>query len=350
MRDLVTGLRYVGKGQRWVFQHGRWWGFGLLPALVTLVLNGLLLVALALWGTDLVTWATPFADDWSSPWAGLLRGVFVFLLFAAALAFGVLAFTAVTLMVGEPFYERLSEAVEESEGYCPAGPDRPWYTELWRGIADSVYVLLRAVGFGLLFFVLGFVPAVGQSVVPAVGFLVSGFFLTLELASVAMQRRDIPVRERMALLRRRKALAVGFGTPYVLAFLVPLVAVVLMPGAVAGAALLVRDLTGAEDGPGEAAGPRQAADGTPQPYGAPPAAPGPYAPAPGPYPQAHPAANPYATPQQKQAPVPPARPQAPQQWPQPPQAQPYGQQPYGQPDPRSAYPPPQPPQGPPAGR
>jgi CysZ protein len=51
-------------------------------------------------------------------------------------------------------------------------------------------------------------------------------------------------------------LVLGFGVPVVLAFLVPVVAVVLMPGAVAGATLLVRELVpapvGAADRPGEA--------------------------------------------------------------------------------------------------
>jgi CysZ protein len=40
----------------------------------------------------------------------------------------------------------------------------------------------------------------------------------------------------------------GFGTPLGLAFLVPFVAVFLMPGAVAGATLMARDLLDEETG------------------------------------------------------------------------------------------------------
>ncbi|WP_329152230.1 EI24 domain-containing protein [Streptomyces sp. NBC_01456] len=242
MRDLVAGMRYLGKGQRWVAQHGRWWGFGLIPALIALVLYAGVLTALALWSGDIAAWATPFADGWGEPWQGLLRGVFVALLFAGGLTLSVLTFTAVTLLIGDPFYESLSRAVEESEGHCPPDPDRPLWQEIWIALRDSVHVLLRAAGFGILLFVLGFVPFLGQTVIPAVGFCVSGFFLAVELTSVAMQRREIPVRERLRLLRGRKGLAVGFGTPVVLLFLIPFVAVVLMPGAVAGATLLVREL------------------------------------------------------------------------------------------------------------
>ncbi|MCI0383032.1 EI24 domain-containing protein [Streptomyces sp. CNQ085] len=245
MGDLMTGARYLGQGQKWVLRNGRWFGFGLLPALITLVLYTAALIALGFWADDLAVWATPFADGWSSPWGGLLRGTFTVLLFAGGLLMAVLTFTAVTLLVGDPFYESLSEKVEEFEGGCPEGPDVPLLRGLWISLCDSLYVLVRALAFGVVLLLLGFVPVAGQTVVPVLGLVVSGFFLALELTSVAMQRRDIPVRERMRLLRGRKALAVGFGTPLALCFLVPLAAVFLMPGAVAGAALLVRDLTGA---------------------------------------------------------------------------------------------------------
>ncbi|MCZ9341205.1 EI24 domain-containing protein, partial [Streptomyces sp. TRM76130] len=97
---------------------------------------------------------------------------------------------------------------------------------------------------GVLLFALGFVPVVGQTVVPVIGFFVTGFFLTEELTSVALQRRGVVLRDRLALLRSRKTLVWGFGTPLGLAFLVPVVAVFLMPGAVAGATLLARELLG----------------------------------------------------------------------------------------------------------
>lgn len=297
MRDLVAGMRYLGKGQRWVAQHGRWWGFGLIPALIALVLYAAVLTVLALWSGDIAAWATPFADGWGSPWQGLLRGVFVGLLFAGGLMLSVLTFTAVTLLIGDPFYESLSEKVEESEGYCPPSPDRPVWQEIWIALRDSVHVLLRAAGFGILLFVLGFVPFLGQTVIPAIGFCVSGFFLAVELTSVAMQRRDVPVRERLRLLRGRKALAIGFGTPVVLLFLIPFVAVVLMPGAVAGATLLVRDLVDEEEPPAPVPAGQDRA-------GAPYAQPGGFGPAPGPFPASQ------GQPQAPQYPHPPSGPES----------------------------------------
>jgi CysZ protein len=244
MRDLGVGFGYLVKGQRWVARHGRQYGFGLLPGLLTLLLYLGLLVCLAVWGDDLIAWATPFADDWPSPWLGLFRGLLTAVLFALALLIAVLTFTAVTLLVGQPFYEALSARVDRSVSPDGTAPESglPLWRELWISARDSLRVLVRATVWSILLFALGFLPVVGQTVVPVLGFVVTGFFLVEELTAVALQRREVELRERLALLRGRKRLVWGFGTPLAAAFVVPLVAVFLMPGAVAGATLMAREL------------------------------------------------------------------------------------------------------------
>ena len=203
---------------------------------------------LALWGADFVSWATPFADDWSSPWLGLFRGFLTAVLFALALLLSVVTFTAVTLLLGQPFYENLSEKVDRDVSPDGTAPESglPLWRELLISARDSLRIVARALVWGVLLFALGFIPFVGQTVVPVIGFFVTGFFLTEELTAVALQRRGVVLRDRLTLLRSRKTLIWGFGTPLAVAFLVPFVAVFLMPGAVAGATLMARDLMGEE--------------------------------------------------------------------------------------------------------
>ncbi|MFJ9906259.1 EI24 domain-containing protein [Streptomyces sp. NPDC101152] len=253
MRDLGAGFTYLLKGQRWVARHGRQYGVGLLPGLITLVLYAAALVALALWGGDLVVRATPFADAWSSPWQGVFRGLFTAVLFALGLLLAVVTFTAVTLLIGQPFYENLSEKVDRDVSPDGTAPQSglPLWRELWISARDSLRIVVRAALWGVLLFALGFIPFVGQTVIPVLGFLVTGFFLTEELTSVALQRRGVELRARLALLRSRKTLVWGFGAPLAVAFVVPFVAVFLMPGAVAGATLMARELTGEESTEGE---------------------------------------------------------------------------------------------------
>ncbi|MFE4579557.1 EI24 domain-containing protein [Streptomyces chartreusis] len=248
MRDLGAGFRYFLKGQRWVARHGKQYGFGLIPGLITLVLYAGALVALALWGEDFVSWSTPFADDWSSPWQGLFRGFLTALLFILGLLLSVVTFTAVTLLIGQPFYENLSEKVDRDVSPDGTAPESglPLWRELWISGRDSLRIVLRAALWGVLLFALGFTPVVGQTVVPVLGVVVTGFFLTEELTAVALQRRRVELRDRLTVLRSRKTLIWGFGTPLAAAFLIPFVAVFLMPGAVAGATLMARELLGEE--------------------------------------------------------------------------------------------------------
>ncbi|WP_328313018.1 EI24 domain-containing protein [Streptomyces sp. NBC_00442] len=252
MRDIGAGFGYLVKGQRWAAGHGRSLGIGLLPGLITLVLYAGALIGLAYGADDVAGWATPFADGWSSPWLGLFRGFLTVLVFALGLFLAVISFTAVTLLVGQPFYEKLSADVDraESGGAAPES-GLPLWRELWISARDSLRVLVRVAFYGIVLFGLGFVPVIGQSVIPAIGFCVTGFFLAEELTAVALQRRGMELRPRLALLRSRRLLVLGFGVPLALAFVVPLVAVFLMPGAVAGATLMVRDLLGESDGSGE---------------------------------------------------------------------------------------------------
>ncbi|MFF3453916.1 EI24 domain-containing protein [Streptomyces sp. NPDC002730] len=264
MRDFGVGFGYLIKGQRWVGGHGRWFGFGLLPGLVTLVLYTAALVSLAYGADDLTAWATPFADDWTSPWQGLFRGFFTALVFVFGLFLAVITFTAVALLVGQPFYESLSEQVDRSEGGDVPESGLPLWRELWISARDSLRVVARVVLYGVLLFALGFIPVVGQTVVPAIGFCVSGFFLAEELTAVALQRRGVELKERLALLRGRRMLTLGFGVPLALAFLVPFVAVFLMPGAVAGATLMVRDLEAPSE-PSEPSDPPVTANPAPAP-------------------------------------------------------------------------------------
>jgi len=244
MRDFGAGFGYLLQGQKWVGRNGRWFGFGLLPGLVTFVLYVGALAGLFYGADDLTAWATPFADDWGSPWQELIRNTLTFLVFALGLFLAVITFTAVTLLIGQPFYESLSEAVDRSEGGEVPESGLPLWRELWISARDSLRVLVRVAFFGILLFAAGFVPVVGQTVVPVLGFCVSGFFLTQELTSVALQRRGIEFKERLAMLRGRRMAALGFGVPLTLSFLIPFVAVLLMPGAVAGATLMARELNG----------------------------------------------------------------------------------------------------------
>ncbi|MEU7859861.1 EI24 domain-containing protein [Nonomuraea sp. NPDC049141] len=235
VRDFVAGVGFFLQGVGWVAKHGRWWLFGLIPALLAFAVYVVALIFLGTNATDMAEFLTPFADTWG--WRDLFRTLIAIALVLGGLALAVLTFTALTLAVGEPFYEKLSAMVDP----LPGAEEQPWWRTLPRSLRDSLVTLGYVLLFTVPLFFLGFVPVVGQTVAPVLGAMVSGFFLTVELTTLALERRGMARKERFALLRGNKAGALGFGVVVFLLFLVPFVAVIAMPAAVAGAALLVRN-------------------------------------------------------------------------------------------------------------
>ncbi|WP_229705759.1 EI24 domain-containing protein [Micromonospora sonchi] len=213
---------------------------GVVPALISGALFLAAYATLLFFVGDLAAAVTPFADDWSAAARSVVRVI-------AALAFlglggllMVLTFTAVTLVVGDPFYEKISERVEERYGGTPDSVEVPFWPSLRRSIADSLRLMALAVLIGIPLFVAGFIPLVGQTVVPVIGAAVGGWLLAVELVGAPFYRRGKRLPDRRAALKADRPTALGFGVAVFVCFLIPLGAVLLMPAAVAGAALLAR--------------------------------------------------------------------------------------------------------------
>ncbi|WP_396449807.1 EI24 domain-containing protein [Actinomadura sp.] len=241
LKDLFSGAGYLARGIGWTARHPAQWLFGLIPALIVLAVYAAALVFLAFQIDDLAAWTTGFADGWADAARTSARVVAGVAIYGSALFLAMITFTAVTLLVGDPFYEAIAVRVEESRGGAPPEPDVPLLVQLGRAIKDTLVIGAIALAFAVVFFACGFLPVVGQTVVPVVAALVSGYFLAGELTSIALERRGVLRKERFARMRADRPLVVGFGATTFVVFLIPLGAVLAMPGAVAGATLLARE-------------------------------------------------------------------------------------------------------------
>lgn len=237
LRDFFAGAGYLGRGLGWTLRNPGQWLFGLVPALVALVLYGSALLALGWYAGDLAKTITPFADHWSQGIRQTLRVLTSLSLFGAGAFVAAVTYTGTVLAIGTPFYEKLAEQVD---GRLP-GARQSLPAQFLRGIGDTIVLGLAATAFAVLFFALGFIPVIGQTVVPVLAATVTGYFLTGELTAIALERRGLARRERFLLLKANRSLAVGFGAATVVLFMIPLGAVVVMPGAIVGATLLARE-------------------------------------------------------------------------------------------------------------
>ncbi|SCL40398.1 CysZ protein [Micromonospora pallida] len=234
---LLRGLALYARSPRLML-------LGILPALITGVLFLGAFAALVYFVDDLAALVTPFADDWSATPRNLVRVMAGLALLGIGGLVGVLTFTAVTLVVGDPFYEKISERVEQRYGGTPGEVEVPFWGSLRRSVVDSLRLVAISVLIGIPLFVAGFIPVVGQTVVPVVGAVIGGWVLALELVGAPFYRRGMRLPDRRRVLRADLPTSLGFGVAVFVCFLIPLGAVLIMPAAVAGAALLTRRILG----------------------------------------------------------------------------------------------------------
>jgi CysZ protein len=240
VRQFLTGAGLLGRGLGLVLRSPRLLALGLLPALIAGVLYAVALGVLIDFLPRLSAGATWFADGWAAGWRDLIRVLAGIGVAGVAVLLGILTFTAVTLLIGDPFYERISELVEDQFGGVPDAVEVGFWRSLARSLVDSVRLIGLSILVGIPLFLLGLLPFVGQTVIPVLGGAIGGWLLAVELTGVPFQRRGQRLRHRRKALRAQLPLTLGFGVAVFLCFLLPLGAILLMPAAIAGATLLSR--------------------------------------------------------------------------------------------------------------
>jgi CysZ protein len=231
-REFATGAGLLGRGLGLILRSPRLLLLGLVPALISGTLYIVALVLLIRFLPDLAAQVTWFADDWSGEVRGATRVLGGLAVLGLGLLISVLTFTA--------FYEKISELVEDRFGGVPDAVDVGFWRALRRSLTDSLKLVGVSVLLGIPLFLLGFVPFVGQTVVPVLAAAVGGWLLALELTGVPFQRRGRRLSHRRSVLTGNKPLTLGFGVAVFATFLIPLGAILMMPAAVAGATLLAR--------------------------------------------------------------------------------------------------------------
>ncbi|GAA1724857.1 EI24 domain-containing protein [Microcella frigidaquae] len=237
VRELLAGAALVPRGfALWRTRPGAM-ALGMVPALIAATLIAVVLITLGLNVEALAQAITPFADGWAERDRGILRTLLALLLVAGAITATIYTFTTLTLLIGDPFYERIWRAAEEDLGGFTPSPLR-----FWRSVGDGVLLVLRALGYALTTWVIGLIPVVGSVAAAIVGPMLAGHLIARELTTRPFQARGIDLTGRGRLLRGSRSRELGFGIATQLVFLVPGGAIAVMPAAVAGATRLARDV------------------------------------------------------------------------------------------------------------
>jgi CysZ protein len=247
VREFVTGVGLLGRGFGRYRRDPGLLIAGIVPALIAAIVVLGALGVLIYFATDISDAMTPFADHWASWPRDLIRIAAGISLVGVSGLVAFVTFTSITLAIGDPFYEKIAEHVEDEIGGVPNAVTIPWWRSFGQGVVESIRLVAVSAIVGIPLFLAGFLPVVGQTAVPVLGALIGGWFLAIELVGAPFARRGLRLADRRRVLRQNRPLALGFGAAVFVCFLVPLGAIVTMPAAVAGGALLAHRVLG----PGE---------------------------------------------------------------------------------------------------
>lgn len=237
VRELLAGAALVPRGFGFWRRRPGVMALGMLPAIIAGALIAAVLIALGLNVEALAQAITPFADGWAERDRGVLRTVLALVIVAGAIIGTVYTFTTLTLLIGDPFYERIWRAAEAELGDFTPSPLR-----FWRSFGDGLLLVLRAMGFALITGLVGLIPVVGSVTAAVLGPVLAGHLIARELTTRPFEARGITASERARLLRGSRARELGFGIATQLFFLIPGGAIAVMPAAVVGAAHLARSV------------------------------------------------------------------------------------------------------------
>jgi CysZ protein len=239
---FFTGVGFFWKGFAYWGRRPSLMALGAVPALVVGLVIVAVLVTLGFFLDELAALVTPFADSWGEVYRETLRLAVGAAILVAAMLLVVVTFTAATLAVGDPVYERIWLRAERDLGSFDAPVELPF----WAGVRRAAGSGLRLVGFtliaGVLVFGIGLIPVVGAVLGPACGWLVGGWAVARELLSRPVDARDLDRRAESAVRAANRPLILGFGLMVYIVFLIPFAAVVAMPAAVVGSTMLFRKL------------------------------------------------------------------------------------------------------------
>lgn len=230
--QFAAGLGYFVAGWRLLAQRQ------LLPfVILPVVINSVLMIGLIwLFFANIGTWLEAMLPSYLE-W---LSVVLIPLLFIMLLVLFYFTFTMLANFIAAPFNALLAEKVEQQltgeklteMGIASLLADLP--RMLKREWQKILYSLPRLVAL----FLLGFVPVLGQTVVPLLTFAFGAWLLAIQYCDYPFDNHKISFARMRNALAQQKVMNFTFGSLVSLFTMIPLLNLVVMPVAVCGASVM----------------------------------------------------------------------------------------------------------------
>ncbi len=228
--NIFRGLGYLYQGLGLLFKPGIW-PYVVVPLTINLILFSLIIAyayqQFNFWIVSILDWLPGWLSfvDW------LLWMTFgLFILFIVIFTFNLLA-----NLIAAPFNGFLAEAVER---YLVGEPSRQKPRTLAKEVLVSLVREVRKMGYylprALLLFLLGLIPFI-TPIAPLLWFLFGAWMMAIQYLDYPMDNNRISFGRMRLELQEQRLTPLGFGSGVLLVAMVPLLNLIIMPAAVAGA-------------------------------------------------------------------------------------------------------------------
>lgn len=229
MRAFIAGAAYPFRALGALSRTPALWGYVVLPIVLNVLVGIALYAALLVGGLRWIDSAVAGLPEWAAPLGIVLQALLVVALLVA-IGFVLVRFGVV---LGSPFYGRLSERLEAqltgqeppSEPLSAAGVAR----DIGRALAFELKKLLLTLAIGLPLLLLGLIPVAGAAFATAGGIALGATIACLDFFDPALERRRLPFRQKLGMIRRGLPASAGFGLVCLGLVSVPLINLLAIP-------------------------------------------------------------------------------------------------------------------------
>lgn len=236
--SVFDGALYPFRGLGFIARRPRLWRYIAIPIGLNLVVGAVLYIGLLQTGMAQLNALIP-AD---LPLGGLVAGLanlLVGLLLLVAIGFVLVRFGVI---LGAPFYGRLSELIEEEvRGSVPQHPltVSSVLRDIGRALLFELKKLALIIPTVILLLLFGFIPFLGQAINLGGGLFLGAVIACLDFFDGALERRRLRFRQKLAVVRQHAPASLGFGLVAAFIAAVPLLNLFALPLCVAGGTLFL---------------------------------------------------------------------------------------------------------------
>ena len=230
--NLFKGLGYLYQGAGLLFKPGIWH-----YVVVPLTINILLFSAIIYYAYHQFNAWVVYLLDWLPDWLSFIDWLLwtTFALLITLLV--VFTFSLLANLIAAPFNAFLAEAVEKHlTGEALSVAPRPLALEIVASLARELVKIAYYLPRALALVLLGFIPVI-NTVAPLLWFLFGAWMMAIQYVDYPMDNNRVSFDRMKLMLKEQRLTPLGYGSSVLIASIIPVINLIVMPAAVAGATL-----------------------------------------------------------------------------------------------------------------